>query len=71
MHLWSKIFFAKLKRKDKPEFINYRGYKKENLRLRLIFEKEVVKKSEKLVKRRVKTPLFVGDIMLDRGVENN
>ncbi len=36
----------------------------------MLFEKEARTNSEELVKRKVKTLLFVGDIMLDRGVEN-
>lgn len=73
--LYGARFFAKLRNQENPKIIGYGNsadfLKKEDNRttsyFSVVFEKGNEKKE--LKEQKVKTVLFVGDIMLDRGVE--
>ncbi|MCD6085646.1 AmmeMemoRadiSam system protein B [bacterium] len=77
--LYGARLFAKLQKKEKPEIITYKNstdfFKNSNIDkttsyFSVIFEKGDKKNYKNLESRKVKTLLFVGDIMLDRGIES-
>ena len=77
--LYGTRLFAKLQSKEKPEIIAYKNstdflknpqIEKTTSYFSVIFEKEGKKNYKNLEFQKVKTLLFVGDIMLDRGIEN-
>ncbi len=77
--LYGARLFAKLQNKEKPEIIAYKNssdfLKNPNIDettsyFGVIFEKGNKKNYKNSGSQKVKTLLFVGDIMLDRGIEN-